>query len=171
MPARQTCRCHAAPHSPKPKAIVVGDVETIAGARHVAAEVNAHGRFDAVIHNAAVGYRESHRVHGRRPAACLRDHTLSALYPDGADSSGPSDSSISAPACITMPTRTSTTFPWKKRRWTVRRLYAESKLHTRCSPSPSRGAGRTVFSKSLEPGWVPTKTCGLGAPDDMDQAT
>ena len=46
---------------PRAKAIVTGDVETIAGAKEVAAKVNALGRFDAVMHNAAVGYREGHR--------------------------------------------------------------------------------------------------------------
>ena len=29
---------------------------------------------------------------------------------------------------------------------------------------------RGVFSNALEPGWVPTKMGGSGAPDDMDQA-
>jgi|GEM_PF-1935752 len=43
-------------------AIVTGDLETIAGVRDVAAQVNALGRFDAVIHNAAVGYREGHHI-------------------------------------------------------------------------------------------------------------
>jgi NAD(P)-dependent dehydrogenase (short-subunit alcohol dehydrogenase family) len=47
---------------PQAEAVVVGDLETIAGAREVAAQANALGRFDAVIHNAAVGYREGHRV-------------------------------------------------------------------------------------------------------------
>ena len=47
---------------PRAKAIVTGDVETIAGAREVAVKVNALGRFDAVMHNAAVGYRKRHRV-------------------------------------------------------------------------------------------------------------
>src|SRR6266446_1188325 len=35
-----------------------GDLATIAGARTLADEVNKLGRFDAVIHNAGVGYRE-----------------------------------------------------------------------------------------------------------------
>src|SRR5258708_32367108 len=47
---------------PEAEAVVVGDLETIAGASEGAAQVNALGRFDAVIHNAAVGYREGHRV-------------------------------------------------------------------------------------------------------------
>jgi len=47
---------------PKAEAVVIGDVETIAGAQDIAVQVNALGRFDAVIHNAAVGYREGHRI-------------------------------------------------------------------------------------------------------------
>src|ERR1700692_4173010 len=47
---------------PRAEAIVIGDIETIAGAEDLAAQVNALGRFDAVIHNAAVGYCEGHRV-------------------------------------------------------------------------------------------------------------
>jgi NAD(P)-dependent dehydrogenase (short-subunit alcohol dehydrogenase family) len=39
--------------------VVPGDLSTIAGARTVAEEVNRLGPFDAVIHNAGVGYRES----------------------------------------------------------------------------------------------------------------
>src|SRR5712671_4124040 len=38
--------------------VVSGDLSTIAGARTVADEVNELGRFDAVIHNAGIGYRE-----------------------------------------------------------------------------------------------------------------
>ena len=48
--------------APKAEAIVVGDLATIAATKDVAAQVNALGRLDAVIHNAAVGYREGHRV-------------------------------------------------------------------------------------------------------------
>ena len=48
--------------APKAEAVVVGDLATIAAAKDVAAQVNALGRFDAVIHNAAVGFRESRRV-------------------------------------------------------------------------------------------------------------
>src|SRR5215475_10916955 len=37
---------------------VTGDLSTITGARSVADQVNKLGRFDAVIHNAGIGYRE-----------------------------------------------------------------------------------------------------------------
>lgn len=42
--------------------VVVGDVFTLAAMRDVAAQANALGRFDAVIHNAGLGYREPARV-------------------------------------------------------------------------------------------------------------
>jgi NAD(P)-dependent dehydrogenase (short-subunit alcohol dehydrogenase family) len=37
---------------------VTGDLSTIAGTRTVADQVNKLGRFDAVVHNAGIGYRE-----------------------------------------------------------------------------------------------------------------
>jgi hypothetical protein len=61
--ARNAKRAKAARQElPQAEAIVVGDVETIAGAKDVAAQVNGLGHFDALIHNAAVGYREGHPV-------------------------------------------------------------------------------------------------------------
>ena len=50
--------------APKAEAVVVGDLSTIAGAKDVARQVSALGAFDAIIHNAAVGFREDHRVTG-----------------------------------------------------------------------------------------------------------
>jgi NAD(P)-dependent dehydrogenase (short-subunit alcohol dehydrogenase family) len=41
---------------------VSGDLSTIAGATAVADAVNKLGRFDAVIHNAGIGYRQTRRV-------------------------------------------------------------------------------------------------------------
>jgi NAD(P)-dependent dehydrogenase (short-subunit alcohol dehydrogenase family) len=63
---------------PRAEAIAVGDIETIAGAKDVAAQVNALGRFDAVIHNAAVGYREGHRITADRLPHVFAINTLSA---------------------------------------------------------------------------------------------
>ena len=57
--SRRGCPARALP---KAEAVVVGDVATIAGVKDLASQANAPGRFDAVIHNAAVGYREGHRV-------------------------------------------------------------------------------------------------------------
>jgi NAD(P)-dependent dehydrogenase (short-subunit alcohol dehydrogenase family) len=42
---------------PEAEAVVTGDVSSIAQTRGVAEQVNALGRFDAVIHNVGVGSR------------------------------------------------------------------------------------------------------------------
>ena len=55
--AQQT---HAA--VPGAEHVVVGDLSSMAETRRVAEQVNALGTFDAVIHNAGVGYRSSQRV-------------------------------------------------------------------------------------------------------------
>ena len=46
---------------PMAHAVVEGDVSTIAAMRSVAEQANRLGRFDAVIHNVAVGYRQRQR--------------------------------------------------------------------------------------------------------------
>ena len=43
---------------PAAESVVVGDLASIAQTRRVADQVNKLGSFDAVIHNAAAGYRE-----------------------------------------------------------------------------------------------------------------
>jgi NAD(P)-dependent dehydrogenase (short-subunit alcohol dehydrogenase family) len=47
---------------PTAEHIVVGDLARIEQTRQVAEQANALGRYDAVIHNASVGYREPERV-------------------------------------------------------------------------------------------------------------
>ncbi len=42
--------------------VVVGDLSSIAQTRSVADQVNSMGSFDAVIHNAGVGYQEPRRI-------------------------------------------------------------------------------------------------------------
>jgi NAD(P)-dependent dehydrogenase (short-subunit alcohol dehydrogenase family) len=154
---------------PRAEAIMVGDIETIAGAKDLAAQVNALGRFDAVIHNAAVGYREGHRVTADGLPHVFAINTLSAYI---------------LTALIERPKRlvylssgmhhhadaNLDDILWKERRWNGSTAYAESKLHDTILAFAIARRWPDVFSNSLEPGWVPTKMGGSGAPDDMDQA-
>src|SRR6516165_2308794 len=48
--------------APGAEATVVGDLSNLKELKSVADQANRLGRFDAVIHNAGVGYRESRRV-------------------------------------------------------------------------------------------------------------
>lgn len=149
--------------------VVIGDLETIAGATEVAAEVNKLGRFDAVIHNAAVGYREAHRLTSDGLPHVFAINTLSAYI---------------LTALIDRPKRlvylssgmhrhadaNLDDILWRKRRWNGSEAYAESKLHDAMLAFAIARRWPDVFSNSLEPGWVPTKMGGPGAPDDMAQA-
>ena len=47
---------------PEVAGVAVGDLTGLAGMRQVAAQASAAGPFDAVIHNAGIGYREPRRV-------------------------------------------------------------------------------------------------------------
>jgi hypothetical protein len=100
----------------------------ISGAKEVAAQVNALGHFDTVIHNAAVGYREGHRVTADGLPHVFAINTLSAYI---------------LTALIERPKRlvylssgmhhhadaNLDDILWKKRRWSGSTAYAESKLH------------------------------------------
>jgi NAD(P)-dependent dehydrogenase (short-subunit alcohol dehydrogenase family) len=154
---------------PGAEAIVQGDLDTVAGAKEVAARVNELGRFDAVIHNAAVGYREGHHPTADGLPHVFAINTLSAYV---------------LTALIERPHRlvylssgmhhhadaNLDDILWSKRRWNGSTAYAESKLHDAMLAFAVARRWPDVLSNSLEPGWVPTKMGGASAPDDMDQA-
>ena len=168
--ARNAVRAEGARRElPQAEAVVVGDVETIAGAKDIAAQVNALGRFDAVIHNAAVGYREGHRVTSDGLPHVFAINTLSAYILTGL---------IERPKRLVylssgMHHHADANLDdilWSKRRWNGSTAYAESKLHDAMLASAVARRWLDVLSNSLEPGWVPTKMGGAGATDDMQQA-
>jgi NAD(P)-dependent dehydrogenase (short-subunit alcohol dehydrogenase family) len=154
---------------PAAEAVVVGDLTSIAGMRAVADASNRLGRFDAVIHNAAVGYREQRReTEDGLPHVfainALAPYVLTALMERPARlvylSSG-----MHHGARLHLDDLT-----WKKRRWSGSEAYAESKLHNVLLAFAIARLWPDVFSNALEPGWVPTRMGGAGAPDDIDQA-
>ena len=168
--ARNSARAKDAKRAlPGAEAVIEGDLETIAGAKQVAARVNDLGRFDAVIHNAAVGYREGQRRTADGFPHVFAINTLSAYI---------------LTALIEPPHRlvylssgmhhhadaNLDDILWTKRRWNGSTAYAESKLHDAMLALAMARQWRDVLSNSLEPGWVPTKMGGPGATDDMDQA-
>jgi NAD(P)-dependent dehydrogenase (short-subunit alcohol dehydrogenase family) len=168
--ARNAARADDAQRAvPGAEAIVEGDLDTVAGAKQVAARVNDLGRFDAVIHNAAVGYREGHHLTTDGLSHVFAINTLSTYI---------------LTALIQRPHRLVylssgmhhhadahlDDILWKKRRWNGSTAYAESKLHDAMLAFAVARRWPGVLSNSLEPGWVPTKMGGAGAPDDMDQA-
>lgn len=154
---------------PRAQAVVIGDLSSIAQTRGVAAQVNDLGSFDAVIHNAGVGYREPRRddTEDGLPHVfavnTLAPYILTALIhrpkrlvylSSGLHQSG--DASLKDLA-------------WRERPWRGQQAYSDTKLHDVILAFAIARLWPDVFSNALEPGWVPTKMGGENATDDLEQ--
>ncbi len=168
--ARNRARADDALHAlPQAEAVVTGDLETIAGAKRVASQVNALGHFNAVIHNAAVGYREKHRLTADGLPHLFAINTLS-VYLLTALIARPQRLVYLSSGMHHHAKASLDDIFWTRRRWDGAQAYAESKLHDAMLAFAVARRWPEVCSNALEPGWVPTRMGGAGAPDDMDQA-
>jgi NAD(P)-dependent dehydrogenase (short-subunit alcohol dehydrogenase family) len=153
---------------PGAEAVVIGDLTSIAQTREVAEQVNGLGLFDAVIHNAAIGYREPQRIATEDglpqvfAVNTLAPYILTALIrkpkrlvylSSGLHRNG--DASLKDLA-------------WEQRPWQGQQAYSDTKLHDVLLAFAIARRWPDVLSNALEPGWVPTKMGGAGAPDDLD---
>jgi NAD(P)-dependent dehydrogenase (short-subunit alcohol dehydrogenase family) len=150
--------------------VVVGDLASIEGTRQVADQANALGRYDAVIHNAGVGYREPRRI--ETVDGLSHVFAINVLAP------------YLLTALITRPSRLVYLssgmhrggnpdlhdLQWAGRRWNGSQAYADSKLFDVVLAFAVARHWPDVASNALEPGWVPTKMGGPGAPDDLSLA-
>ncbi len=152
---------------PAAEAVVIGDLASIEQMRSVAHQTNDLGRYDAVIHNAGIGYREPQRIptiDGQSLVFAinvLAPYVLTALIerPDrlvylssGMHRSASADLSD---------------LQWTHRRWNGAQAYADSKFQDVVLAFAIARVWPEVLSNAVEPGWVPTKMSGRGAPDDL----
>jgi NAD(P)-dependent dehydrogenase (short-subunit alcohol dehydrogenase family) len=56
---------------------------------------------------------------------------------------------------------------WTERRWNAAKAYFETKLHVVALALAAARTWPGVLSKAVDPGWVPTRMGGPGAPDDL----
>jgi NAD(P)-dependent dehydrogenase (short-subunit alcohol dehydrogenase family) len=147
---------------------IAGDLSRISECRQIAEQANALGRFDAVIHNAGMGYRE--RGRNETPDGLPHVFAVNTLAP------------YILTALITKPKRlvylssgmhrsgdpSLEDLLWLKRRWNGSSAYADSKLHDALLAFAIARRWRDVLSNAVEPGWVPTRMGGPGAPDDLE---
>jgi NAD(P)-dependent dehydrogenase (short-subunit alcohol dehydrogenase family) len=169
--ARSAARAEEALRAvPQAQTALVGDLSSLAATKALAEQVNRLGRFDAVIHNAALGYREPRRVASVDglpqvfAVNTLAPYVLTALIDkpkrlvylsSGLHRSG--DASLDDLA-------------WERRPWQGTAAYSDSKLHDALLAFAIARRWPQVLSNALEPGWVATKMGGAGAPDDLQAA-
>lgn len=155
---------------PEAKAVVEGDVATLAGMRAVADGANRLGRIDAVIHNVGIGYREPKRVETADGLPHVFAINVMAPYVLTALIERPRRLVYLSSGMHQGVRPALDDLIWTKRPWSGAQAYAESKLYDTVLAFAVARRWPSVLSNALEPGWVPTRMGGPGAPDDMDQA-
>ena len=147
--------------------VVIGDLASAAETRKIAEQVNAIGRMDAVIHNAGIYNERSRNATPEGHARILAVNTLSPYI---------------LTALIELPRRliylssglhrggggSVRDIDWVERRWDTHRAYSESKLYIAALAFAAARHWPDVLSNVVNPGWVPTKMGGAGAPDDLE---
>jgi NAD(P)-dependent dehydrogenase (short-subunit alcohol dehydrogenase family) len=151
------------------RAAVSGDLSTIAGARTVAVEANRFGRFDAVIHNAGVGYRAPRRPQTEAGVPDVFAVNVLAPYILTALIERPNRLVYLSSGMHRSVRPRIDDLLWTKRAWNGSSAYAESKLYDVLLAFAVARRWSDVKSNALEPGWVPTKMGGPSAPDDLRQ--
>jgi NAD(P)-dependent dehydrogenase (short-subunit alcohol dehydrogenase family) len=154
---------------PGAAAVVVGDFASIAQTRRVADQVNHLGPFDAVIHNAAVGYREPKRLETEDGLPHVFAINTLAPYILTGLLNRPKRLVYLSSGLHRSGDRTLQDLAWERRHWNGPQAYSDTKLHDVLLAFAVARLWPDVLSNALEPGWVATKMGGPGAPDDLDQ--
>ena len=136
--------------------VLIANLSNIEETKTLASKVNALGTFDSVIHNAGV-YRASAKeiftVNTLAPyiLTCLIQKPKRLIYlSSGMHLHGRSKLE---------------SFNTDSSRIT----YSDSKLHVVMLCMAIARKWPAVYSNAVDPGWVPTKMGGLGAPDDLQK--
>jgi len=150
------------------KAVVVGDLASLAQTRGVAEQANRLGPFDAVIHNAGVGYQEP-RVQTEDGLPRVFAVNVLSFYVLTALVHRPKRLVYLSSGMHSGADATLEDVEWATRRWRGAAAYAESKL---CDVLLAFAVARrwpSVLSNAVDPGWVPTRMGGPSAPDDLEE--
>jgi NAD(P)-dependent dehydrogenase (short-subunit alcohol dehydrogenase family) len=142
--------------NPGAEGIVNGDLSNVEETKNIARAINQLGKFDAVIHNAGV-YRSSAKetffVNTLAPyiLTCLIEKPSRLIYL----SSGMHRHGHFRPEDFMSGINHTT--------------YSDSKLHVMMLCKAVARMWPNVYANAVDPGWVPTKMGGRGAPDDLQK--
>ena len=141
---------------PGAESVLTADLTSIDETKELAAKVNAVGRFDAVIHNAGVynaSPKEIFTVNTLAPyiLTCLIQRPRRLIYLS-------SGMHLQGRAKL------------ESFKTDISRItYSDSKLHVLMLCKAVARKWSDVYANALDPGWVPTKMGGRGAPDDLQK--
>ncbi len=154
---------------PGAEAVLTGDLSSLAQTRALAERANALGTFDAVIHNAAIGYRERQRlltVDGLSHVFAvntLAPFVLTALmHQPGRLVYVSSELHRRGDASLL-------DLNWEQRPWRGNQAYSDTKLHDVLLAFAVARRWPAVRCNAMEPGWVATKMSPR-ATGDLDAA-
>ena len=155
---------------PRAETVLLGDFASLAQTRRLAEAANALGRFDAVIHNAAIGFRERQKVLTEDGLAhvfainTLAPYVLTALmHPPGRLIYVSSELHRRGDASLR-------DLQWAERPWRGNQAYSDTKFHNVLLAFALARYWPDVRSNALEPGWVATKMGGSHATGDLEAA-
>ena len=154
--------------APRAAGVAIGDLASAAETRALAEQVNKIGRMDAVIHNAGI-YREPNR--GATPEGHAKVLAVNVLAPymltqliERPDRLVYLSSSMHYGGEASL-----RDVDWTERRWDTNQAYSDSKLFITALAIALAKRWPKVLSNAVDPGWVPTKMGGAGAPDDLEE--
>lgn len=136
--------------TPGAKEVLIADLSDIEEVKKLAGKANAWGAFDVVIHNAGVYQTDARQLLTVNVLApyiltCLMNRSKRLIYlSSGMHLSG-------------------------KAAWTERPSYSDTKLYVLMLTKAMAGKWPDVYANAVDPGWVPTKMGGAGAPDDLQK--
>jgi NAD(P)-dependent dehydrogenase (short-subunit alcohol dehydrogenase family) len=148
---------------------LAGDLSSIAETRALAHQANERGRFDAVIHNAGIGYREPRRVETVDGLSHLFAINVLAPYLLTALMTRPARLVYLSSGMHGGGNPSVGDLQWRERRWSGAQAYSDSKLLDLVLAMAVARRWPDVLANAVEPGWVPTKMGGAGAPDDLER--
>lgn len=140
---------------PGAETVLTADLSSIEETKQLAEKVNGLGRFDAIIHNAGVynaSAQELFTVNTLAPyiLTCLIQKPKRLIYLSSGMHRGGS-------------------FKPESFKTNINRItYSDTKLHVLMLCKAVARKWSDVYANTLDPGWVPTKMGGPGAPDNLE---
>jgi len=155
-------------HVPGAEDVLTGDLSSIEETKALASKANAWGHFDVVIHNAGV-YQVSRDSVGAEGLPLLFAVNTLAPYILTCLMSKPRRLIYMSSGMHLQGDTNLDDLAVKTRLKGSHISYSDTKLHDLILSMAVAHAWPDVYANAVDPGWVPTKMGGAGAPDSLEK--